>query len=93
MKRIGTGFRVRYRVHAVRGSEFYRRRVLRHHGSRRIPFAGRAHTAIGERVAALFAVVLCPAIYEIIGGIGALIGAWIYNLVSGWMGGLELEID
>lgn len=50
----------------------------------RIPFAG----AMG-----LFAVILCPIVYGIIGGIAAVIGALIYNLAAGWVGGLEVEIQ
>ena len=49
-----------------------------------MPFAG----AMG-----LFAVILCPIVYGIIGGIAAVIGALIYNLASSWVGGLEVEIN
>ena len=31
--------------------------------------------------------------YGLAGGIGSVVGAFIYNLVAGWMGGLELEIE
>ena len=48
-----------------------------------IPFA--AHIGV-------FAVILCPVIYGLIGGIGAAIGAAIYNLASGWVGGVEVDI-
>jgi hypothetical protein len=48
-----------------------------------MPFAG----TIG-----LMAVILCPIVYGIIGGIAAVIGALIYNLASGWVGGVEVEI-
>jgi hypothetical protein len=48
-----------------------------------LPFAG----AIG-----LFAVILCPIVYGIIGSIATVISALIYNLASGWVGGLEVEI-
>jgi hypothetical protein len=48
-----------------------------------LPFAGRV---------GVFAVILCPIIYGLIGGIGAAIGAVIYNLASGWVGGLEVDI-
>ena len=41
----------------------------------------------------VFAVILCPIIYGIIGGIGAVIGAAIYNLAAGWVGGLEVDIS
>ena len=48
-----------------------------------LPFAGR----IG-----VFAIILCPIIYGLIGGIGAAIAAWFYNLASGWVGGLEVDL-
>ena len=40
----------------------------------------------------VFAVILCPIIYGILGGVAAAIGAAIYNLVAGWVGGLEVEL-
>ena len=40
----------------------------------------------------MFAIILCPIIYGIIGGIGAVIAAAIYNLASGWVGGIEVDI-
>jgi hypothetical protein len=49
----------------------------------RMPFVGRV---------GVFAIILCPIVYGIIGGIGAAIGAGIYNLVAGWVGGLEVDI-
>ena len=49
----------------------------------RMPFMG--HIGIA-------AIIICPIIYGLIGGIGALIGAAIYNLASGWVGGLEVDI-
>ena len=49
-----------------------------------LPFAG----AIG-----LLAVIVCPIVYGIIGGIAAVIGALIYNLAAGWVGGVEVEIN
>lgn len=52
-----------------------------HHS--RMPFMGKV---------GIFAIILCPIIYGIIGGIGAAIGAGIYNLVAGWVGGLEVDI-
>jgi hypothetical protein len=50
----------------------------------RLPF----HGALG-----LLAVVVCPIVYGLIGGIGAVIGALIYNLASSWVGGLEVDIS
>jgi hypothetical protein len=49
----------------------------------RMPFAGRV---------GIFAVILCPIIYGAIGGIAAAIGAAIYNLASGLVGGVKADI-
>ncbi len=39
------------------------------------------------------AIIIFPIIYGVIGGIFAAIGAPIYNLVAGWVGGLEVDIS
>lgn len=39
------------------------------------------------------AIIILPICYGIIGGIFSAIGAVIYNLVAGWVGGLEVEIN
>ena len=39
------------------------------------------------------AVIVLPITYGIMGFIAGAIGAAIYNLVSGWVGGLELEVE
>ena len=57
-----------------------------------LPFAGRAHSMLFGGAIGMFAIVLCPILYGLIGGICALIGAVIYNLASGWVGGVEVEI-
>ncbi len=44
------------------------------------------------RFIGLFAVIICPIVYGIIGGVAAVIGALIYNLAAGWVGGLELDM-
>jgi hypothetical protein len=36
--------------------------------------------------------IIMPVFYAIIGGLMALIGAAIYNLVAGWVGGLQIEL-
>ena len=40
----------------------------------------------------IFAVIFCPIVYGIIGGIGTVIAAALYNLASGWVGGVEVDI-
>jgi hypothetical protein len=52
----------------------------------------REHMPFGGAVG-LLAVIVCPIIYGIIGGIGAVIGALIYNLASNWVGGIEVDIS
>jgi len=40
----------------------------------------------------LGAIIVAPIFYGIIGGVGGALGALIYNLVAGWIGGLEVDI-
>jgi hypothetical protein len=50
----------------------------------------------GAGIGALFGVgsiVLFPIFYGIIGFLAALIGAWIYNVVAGWVGGVEVDLQ
>lgn len=54
-----------------------------------VPFSPHEHL---PRVVTLFAVVLCPIVYGLIGAIGTLISVLLYNLASGWVGGLEADI-
>ncbi len=39
------------------------------------------------------AIIIAPVVYGIIGGIGAGIGAVVYNLAARWIGGLEVDIS
>jgi hypothetical protein len=55
--------------------------------------------AAGQRnnpVAGIFSVgiaLLLPVFYGVMGFIAGLIGALLYNLFAGWVGGFELEIE
>jgi Transmembrane domain of unknown function (DUF3566) len=39
------------------------------------------------------AIIFFPVIYGLIGGIFAAIGAAVYNLAAGWVGGLDVDIN
>jgi hypothetical protein len=55
-------------------------------------FMPQAHVPFGGAIG-LLALIVCPIVYGLIGGIGAVIGALIYNLACSWVGGLEVEIS
>ncbi|MDK2907911.1 MAG: hypothetical protein PWQ87_369 [Candidatus Woesearchaeota archaeon] len=40
----------------------------------------------------LWSIIVFPIIYALIGFIGGVIGAFLYNLVAGWIGGIEIEL-
>ena len=62
--------------------------------------AGAAARAAGHNsagVAGVFGfgaafVVVLPILYGVIGFIGGVIGAFVYNLVAKWIGGIEVEV-
>jgi hypothetical protein len=61
-----------------------------------LALARQAHISLfGVRGAhlGLFAVILCPILYGVMGGVGAAVMAFLYNVASGWIGGLELEVS
>ncbi|MGD9903464.1 MAG: hypothetical protein AB7U83_08330 [Vicinamibacterales bacterium] len=39
------------------------------------------------------AVILLPIFYACIGFVGSLIGATLYNVVAGWVGGIQLDVE
>ncbi len=55
-------------------------------------FAPHAHLPFARAVE-LFAVILCPIVYGIIGGVAAVVSTLLYNLVSRWVGGVEVELN
>jgi hypothetical protein len=40
-----------------------------------------------------FAIIILPIMYGVCGFIGGAIVAWVYNLVAGWIGGIEIELE
>jgi len=54
--------------------------------------AGAGARALGMGMG-LGAIIIMPIAYGILGAIGAAIGAFIYNLAAGWIGGLEVDIS
>jgi hypothetical protein len=54
--------------------------------------AGQHHNPLAGIFSIGFAV-LFPVLYGVTGFIAGLIGAWLYNLFAGWVGGFELEME
>src|SRR4051794_10493347 len=54
--------------------------------------SSRAGAAAIAGVAMVF-VILIPVIYGVMGFVFGVIGAGIYNLIAGWIGGFEIEIE
>jgi ABC-type Co2+ transport system permease subunit len=46
----------------------------------------------GRGLSLVFCIVM-PIIYIVLGFIGGIIGAFIYNIAAGWVGGIEIEIE
>jgi len=44
-------------------------------------------------VGAVAAVVLVPILYAVIGFVFGALSAWVYNIVAGRVGGIELELE
>jgi len=54
-------------------------------------FGSRAGGA-GAAVFGLGFVIMLPVIYAVVGFIGGVISAFLYNLIAGWTGGFEFEV-
>ena len=39
------------------------------------------------------AIIVLPILYGVMGLISGAVGAWLYNLVAGWVGGIKVELD
>ena len=39
------------------------------------------------------AVIVLPILYGGVGFVSTLIGAWLYNVLAGWVGGVEIEVE
>ncbi|GIX22860.1 MAG: hypothetical protein KatS3mg122_0091 [Caldimonas sp.] len=44
----------------------------------------------GERMPWLMVLIL-PVLYLVLGYIGTVLACWVYNLVAGWVGGIEYD--
>ena len=54
---------------------------------------GPSHTVgLGGKVGHA-AIIIFPILYGGIGFVGTLLGAWLYNLVAGFIGGIEMEVQ
>ena len=56
-----------------------------------IQLAGHPHMPLAPW-GGLLALIVCPVMYGLVGGIATIISAFLYNLASGWVGGLQVEI-
>src|SRR5690349_24642775 len=54
--------------------------------------SGRSMPFIGAFGAGL-AIIILPVIYGLLGFVFGLIGAAVFNVIAGWTGGLELEVQ
>lgn len=46
----------------------------------------------GQSFGTIFAIAM-PVLYGAMGLVGAAIGCVLYNLIAGWVGGIEMELD
>jgi hypothetical protein len=48
---------------------------------------------VGGCVGAVIAMVLAPIIYGVMGCLMGMLVAWLYNVVAGWIGGIEFDVE
>ena len=39
------------------------------------------------------AIIVLPIVYGLFGFVGGAISAWLYNIIAGWIGGVEVEFE
>ena len=56
---------------------------------------GRTHVGLGfpEMFFGVGAIIILPIFYGVMAAIFSAIGAFIYNIVAGWVGGIEIEVQ
>lgn len=50
------------------------------------------HPMLGPLLGLVFCVVI-PFAYAVIGGLLGMLIAWLYNVIAGWVGGIEIEVE
>ena len=55
--------------------------------------AGQNDSGIGGAMLGLSAIFVLPVVYGVIGVVGALFSAWIYNVLAAAVGGIEVDVE
>jgi hypothetical protein len=55
-------------------------------------FAPHAYLPIAGGLLAVAALVICPILYGVIGSLFTMLAVILYNLASGWTGGLDVDL-
>ena len=55
-------------------------------------FAGGENAGIIGSIMGIGAIVVFPLLYGCMGFVATLVGAWLYNLVAGMVGGISIEV-
>ncbi len=54
---------------------------------------GGGDAALGSIIGGIGAIVIMPLFYGVLGFVGGAIGAFMYNIIAGMVGGISLEIE
>lgn len=54
---------------------------------------GEEKSAFGSILFGVGAIIFLPILYGVLGFIGGVISAWIYNVAARWIGGIEVELE